>query len=327
MLRRIFPPRRCCLFIAGLAFLWAAKWWWDGLQFIGPIPPPGPPKIIYLAYRKGSIWGEIRSMNLDGSGKKLLLSPSIDLVNVNDNVHLEAPEIRPDRRKIVFYIRSKYGESIWTMNMDGSGQRQITPWAYEASGPQYTPDGRDIVFYYLQPAVTDTPAEVCVMTGTGRQRRHLNEPRNDRTVSEAQRLLSPQGPWVVREMTGEGNYRSFQPWRLCAVVHADGSVYPLPKAAKQPFGHFSLSPDRKHFIFLSNKEIYTLNDAGTGLVQLTDDSLYKRKAQFTPDGRQIVFSGGENERHPADLYIMNADGSNQRRLTNTPENEEWFDVR
>ena len=81
-----------------------------------------------------------------------------------------------------------------------------------------------------------------------------------------------------------------------------------------------------------NRQIFKMNSDGTGLVQLTNDFFSTNLPKFTPDGRQIVFIGGifkrgANKNVSNEIYIMNADGTNPRQLTNTPQNEEWFDVR
>jgi Tol biopolymer transport system component len=82
-------------------------------------------------------------------------------------------------------------------------------------------------------------------------------------------------------------------------------------------------------------DIFSCQQDGTQLVQLTKERGYDAEASFSPDGKQIVFCSlraayeGELsaedklrlERDAAwfgDLYIMNADGSNVRRLTKTP---------
>jgi Tol biopolymer transport system component len=79
-------------------------------------------------------------------------------------------------------------------------------------------------------------------------------------------------------------------------------------------------------------EIYAAKGDGTGLHRLTDSEGYDAEASFSPDGKLIVFSSNrayfasnpsEEDRarfakDPAyylDLYVMNADGSGVRRLT------------
>lgn len=83
-------------------------------------------------------------------------------------------------------------------------------------------------------------------------------------------------------------------------------------------------------------DIFTANQDGTQIVQLTKEKGYDAEGGFSPDGKEIVFcstrSGFEIanpttedklrlERDPAwygEIYVMNADGSNVRRLTNAP---------
>ena len=83
-------------------------------------------------------------------------------------------------------------------------------------------------------------------------------------------------------------------------------------------------------------DIFSAKRDGSGLVRLTQAQGYDAEAAYSPDGRQIVFSSTrtayptENlspddkarlEKDPAyfgEIYIMNADGSEPRRLTTAP---------
>lgn len=98
-----------------------------------------------------------------------------------------------------------------------------------------------------------------------------------------------------------------------------------------------LSPDGKKIVFTSLKdgdlEIYTMNADGTDVRRLTNSPGYDGGAWWSPDGKQIVYRAN----HPTDsaelksyrdllaqhlvrpsrveLYLMNADGSDQRQIT------------
>ena len=98
-----------------------------------------------------------------------------------------------------------------------------------------------------------------------------------------------------------------------------------------------LSPDGKRIVFTSLKdadlEIYTMNADGSDVRRLTNTPGYDGGAWWSPDGKQIVYRAN----HPTDsadlkayrdllaqrlvrpsrveLFIMNADGSNQRQIT------------
>jgi Tol biopolymer transport system component len=91
--------------------------------------------------------------------------------------------------------------------------------------------------------------------------------------------------------------------------------------------------DRYTWDYDPNYEIYKVGPSGESPVRLTNAMGYDAEASASPDGRHIVFSSNREayarplsdrerqafERDPAyfaDLYLMDADGSNPRRLTN-----------
>ena len=83
-------------------------------------------------------------------------------------------------------------------------------------------------------------------------------------------------------------------------------------------------------------EIFSCNPDGTKIQRLTDSPGYDAEGSFSPDGKQIVFCSTRGaypleklseaerarfEKDPAyfgDIYVMDADGSNVRRLTEAP---------
>ena len=69
-----------------------------------------------------------------------------------------------------------------------------------------------------------------------------------------------------------------------------------------------------------NFEIYTFDPAGAELNvrRLTNNPATDNQPRYSPDGRQIAFSSTRDG--PSEIYIMNADGSNVRRLTFTGGN-------
>ena len=72
-------------------------------------------------------------------------------------------------------------------------------------------------------------------------------------------------------------------------------------------------------------DIFSCKRDGTGLKRLTDAPGYDAEGAYSPDGTKIVFcslrhapQGAVDPSAFGEIYIMNADGSNQRRLTSTP---------
>ena len=86
------------------------------------------------------------------------------------------------------------------------------------------------------------------------------------------------------------------------------------------------SPDSSKLLFVSsaggNGEIYTAGAAGGNVTNLTDHSGPDFLPAWSPDGQEIYFvttrDAPVSDYPDAELYVMDADGSNQTRLTNKP---------
>jgi WD40 repeat protein len=76
-------------------------------------------------------------------------------------------------------------------------------------------------------------------------------------------------------------------------------------------------------------QIYSVNPDGSDLARLTDNTLTDRQPAWSPDGTKIAFLRRPNQQFELyDLYLMDADGSNQTRITPSsywfaPENISW----
>ncbi len=75
-----------------------------------------------------------------------------------------------------------------------------------------------------------------------------------------------------------------------------------------------------------NYEIYRVQADGTGLTDLTNDPGNDIHAVWSPDGKQIAFNSDRSGQW--DLYVMNSDGSNPRRVhgledPSQPEDTGW----
>lgn len=94
------------------------------------------------------------------------------------------------------------------------------------------------------------------------------------------------------------------------------------------------SPDGKRIVFQSNRsgnlDIWIMNADGSGLTQLTDDKEPDYLPAWSSDGKSITFTSWRHESNEPRLphiYIMDVDGSDERRLinvsTNTSEGASW----
>ncbi len=85
------------------------------------------------------------------------------------------------------------------------------------------------------------------------------------------------------------------------------------------------SPRGDRIAFVSqeagNDEIYTMGTDGSDLLRLTTNTWeWDKHPSWSPDGRQIVF-WSNRDTGQRQLWVMNADGSNQRPLLTSPYND------
>ena len=121
---------------------------------------------------------------------------------------------------------------------------------------------------------------------------------------------------------------------LFASTHADPEALARQKAELE----FRSSGRQRRYSwdYDETMDIYSCNQDGTQLVNLTNSPGYDAEGSYSPDGKEIVFCSlraafpleklspplrARYQKDPAwfgDIYIMNADGSNVRRLTDAP---------
>jgi TolB protein len=146
----------------------------------------------------------------------------------------------------------------------------------------------------------------------GNVHRIVGDPAADITPA-----FSPDGKKIAFVSERDGNREVY----LCA---ADGSSpVNLTRNAAQDI-HPSWSLDGKRLLFSSNRgntdpedyDIYAMNADGSGLARITHGPEVDTYASWSPDGKRIVTRRviqGNNE-----VFVMNADGSEPRNLTNDP---------
>lgn len=122
------------------------------------------------------------------------------------------------------------------------------------------------------------------------------------------------------------------------VLFASTHLDPEAKAKQQEEFEFRESGQSRRYSWDYDPEmdIFSANEDGTEITQLTDAFGYDAEGAYSPDGSRIVFCSLRsiyekseltpdeektleiNPSHFGDIYIMDADGSNVQRLTNVP---------
>jgi len=215
----------------------------------------------------------------------------------------------PDASRIALGATYNGNTDIYVMASDGTGLTRLTTDPEVDHRPSWTQGGR-IFFTSLRGGMG---SEIYSMDETGGDQTPLTN--ND--VEDDVAVPSPDGSRVVFLRT-EGGLEDLY------VMNADGTdQVNITTAEDNLTGFFGAcwSPDGQYVAFTAvhglDHTIRRVNADGTGMIDLTDGQGEDRDSSWTPDSQRIVF-GSKRDGIDGEIYIMDADGSNQTRLTNDP---------
>jgi hypothetical protein len=185
--------------------------------------------------------------------------------------------VSADGTKLAFVLG---WDGIYTMNVDGSGLRHLRP---HTSGPSWSPDGSKIVSF--------AAGQVYV------------------TGADGTRLLrSPACGIAYGILMAHPTWSPMDDAIVCSGISgAPDAARGTAQVVRYPLGSAPPAPE------------YWL---GTGTRLAGGNGVNAWDAAWSPDGTRIVFSRGKTDAHfdveeangAYDIWLMNADGSNQRPL-------------
>jgi len=214
-------------------------------------------------------------------------------------------------------------EDVYTMRPDGTDVHRITAQPGAEFDGAFSPDGRSVVYRDSRRGINEDD-EIYVTGADGTGARNLsNDPANDWGPA-----WSADGEWVAFSSDRDGGALAGY------LVRPDGTdLVKLP--IEGWFEYPSFSPDGTKIAYMSHAgadyDVFVA-DVRTGkATQLTDAPGSDGWPAWSPDGRTIAFaserddctraprdqacwsSGDPGEHH--DIWVMDADGSKQRRVT------------
>lgn len=235
-----------------------------------------------------------------------------DLVQLTDMAASNYyPIFTPDGSSVLFASnRAGPAFDFFLLNFGKREVFQVTNNVGNVVSPDYSPDGRFIIFANR---VGDGPTAVWMVNADGLNPRLVYTGAGD-IVSVA---WSPDGGKIAYAM----NTGVPQEYEIFTMDTSGRNHLKISQELQGIGGSVDWSPDGTSLLVYAgpfgDKDIFKIEVATGNYVQLTDGG-NNAGASYSPDGRFIVFNSLRNN-DQADLYIMEADGSGMRQLTNDPE--------
>ncbi len=199
------------------------------------------------------------------------------------------PQWSLDRSQIVYELKVGGYSSIFIMNADGSNPQKLSTYTVNDITPSISPDGEKIVFA----SDRSSTWQIYIMDADGSNQQKLTNTLEDNGAP----VFSPDGRTIAFQSERDGHSEIY-------LMNPDGS-----NQRRITDGDNRQSTDCDGNLRYSEnwKEMNSI------------------APKWSPDGESIIFSGGWERGHQAcqdwDIFVMDADGSNLRRLQIWDSNE------
>ena len=268
-------------------------------------PPPKPTRehigrIIFTCTRGD--YNQLCIVNADGTGYQQL---------TNVEAHNYYPVYSPLRGSIVYASNQNGGYfDLFLFIFEGSRLIRLTENIGNVISPSFSPDGKTILFANR---AAEGPTSLWTVENTGENRDLLYAGPN--TIVSAD--WSPDGSKIAFAMAVDrpDAYEIF-------LMDSDGTdVQQLTHGLPGIGGSLDWSPDGKYLLIYAgetgNKNIFRIDIGARTAAQLTNGG-NNAACSYSPDGEWIAFNSLRND-DQADIYIMRADGSSMRQVTDNSE--------
>ena len=229
----------------------------------------------------------------------------------------------PDHNGLIaFGVETDQGFQLFTVRSGGAGLHQITHVKGDAVHPDWSPDGRWIVFELGHPEGQPF-CSVILMRADGTDMRDLT---GDRHGCEGQPSFTPDGRHIVF-----GRFNEITEVEAIWIMNlAGGDRHEITRGIGSGVTDPNVSPDGTtvSFVAFNGRELgqalYTVHLDGSHLRKLTpfrtDVAI---KQDWAPNGRRLVFTdNADNVDRSANIATIRPDGTGLRYLTHLDGPEE-----
>ena len=259
---------------------------------------------------------------------------------------VSAPQLSPDGTQVVYvqadadWAANERVSHLWRVRLDGTGTVQLTSGKQGASQPRWSPDGQWVAFVGKRDGAD--AAQIQLLPMTGGESRALTA----HATAASSPAWSPDGRFLyflaedakspeqlAREKARNDVYafdETFQPrhlWRVDMATRAESRV----TSGGFSILSYELSADGRRIAHhrapstvlgdAERGEVWVMDADGGNAVALTKNTVAESGASLSPDGSQLLFLSGSNERfetyYNANTFVMPSGGGSARDLTST----------
>ncbi len=215
---------------------------------------------------------------------------------------------------IILFTSSRDGNwEIYTMNADGSNQKNLSSHPAADYGLGWSPDGQFILFYSNR----DGNEDIWRMNADGSNPTNLTKhPAGERAAA-----WSPDGKEIVFISDRDGEERELYLMKTDGSdqrrISYNKSYIECPSWLSDGSGIMftMMVKDKIDTIFVNNGDIHQISKDGKQLKRLSFKKGFDSGATFSPSFKQIAFYG-PTENKLYDIFLMDSDGKNISNLTN-----------
>jgi TolB protein len=268
-----------------------------------PLPRPTRPNIgrIIFTCTRGD-FNQLCIVNGDGTGYQQI---------TNVEAHNYYPIYSPKGGAIVYASNQNGGFfDLFLFIFDGARLIRLTENIGNVLSPSFSPDGTTILFANR---AAEGPTSLWTVDQTGKNPQLLYAGPNTIVAAD----WSPDGGMIAFAMAVDrpDAYEIF-------LMDVDGeNAQQITHGLEGIGGSLDWSPDGRYLLIyagaLGDKDIFRIDVEAKTASQLTDGGNNAASA-YSPDGQWIAFNSLRND-DQADIFIMRADGSSMRQVTDNPE--------
>jgi TolB protein len=182
----------------------------------------------------------------------------------------------------IYFVSDRTGhKEVWSMDPDGSNQKQITSFKSISIMPAASPDGSKIAFTSF---ARGNPAIFILSTETGRRLSFYNQVASLNATPD----FTPDGKQILYASSASGYAQIY-------VANLDGSSLKRISSSRAIEVEPKVNPKTgSDIVFVSGRtgpqQIFRMNFDGTGVERLTNGQGEASNPSWNPDGQHIAFS-------------------------------------